>query len=143
MKDFFAMIYEAGGLFFLDPFSNELYDTNLYINIGFVLIISSLIGLCTYYYLIDNPRFAKWWHWLLSVLLLCTFNFAYAYYNTYTELDLAFYEKGLILPYQSEFLTFSFVNALYTFFFCFGASFLIKGIGSLIGLSVMTRKTPF
>lgn len=143
MNDFFAMIYEAGDLFYMNEFSNDLYNYSLYIPVGLTLIISSIIGLVLYYYVIDNPRFAKWWHWLFWVLIFCVINFAVGYYLTYTELDIKYAEMEMQLPYSSEFLTFSLENALYTFFFCFGASFLIKGIGSLVGLSVMTRKTPF
>jgi len=137
MNEIFAPVYEGWGIFWLGDFSNDMYSNNLYTPVALTLIFSSIIWMLIYYYVIDNPRFARAWHWLIWMLLLCGINFAVANYISVSKLSELYTALGKDVPYYSEFTTFSFVNALWTFIFAFIVSLLIKG------KSVMCKRTPF
>lgn len=137
MNEIFAPLYEGWGLFWLGDFSNDLYSNNLYTPVGLTMLVSSIIWMVIYYYVIDHPRFAKAWHWLVWILILCGINFAVANYVSFSQLTELYTEQEKDVPYYSEFTTFSFVNALWTFIVAFAVSLLIKG------KSVMCRRTPF
>jgi len=137
MNDLFASVYEGWGIFWLGEFSNDLYSNNLYLPVALTLLISSVIWMVVYYYVIDHPRFARPWHWLIWMLVLCAINFAAANYITFSKLTELYTSLERDLPYYSEFTTFSFINALWTFIFAFIVSLLIKG------RSVMCKRTPF
>ena len=137
MNDLFASVYEGWGIFWLGEFSNDLYSNNLYLPVALTLLISSLIWMVVYYYVIDHPRFARAWHWLIWMLALCAINFGAANYITFSRLTELYTSLERDLPYYSEFTTFSFINALWTFIFAFIVSLLIKG------RSVMCKRTPF
>lgn len=137
MNELFAPFYEGWGLFYLDQFSDDLFNFNLYMPIGLTLVISTLALLVVYYYIIDHPKFAKWYHWLLWTLLICGINFCVAYYITYNELEVVYAQKEQAMPYSVEFFSFSVVNALWTFLFGLATSALIKW------KSINCKRTPF
>lgn len=137
MNQLFASFYEGWGLFWLGDFSNDMYTNNLYLPIGLVLIISSIVWMAVYYYGIDHPKFAKGRHWLLWILILCAINYTFARYYSFSQLDMIYAAQGKEIPFHAEFTNFSFVNALWAFIFAFLVSLLIKG------KSVMCKRTPF
>lgn len=137
MNELFAPFYEGWGLFYLDQFSDDLFNFNLYMPIGLTLIISTVALLVVYYYIIDHPKFAKWIHWFLWILLICGINFCVAYYVTYNELDVVYAQKEQAMPYSVEFFSFSVVNAFWTFLFGLLTSALIKW------KSINCKRTPF
>lgn len=72
MGEFFGSIY----CLFEDVFGLELANylwgnsspyqqTNMYVPIGFTMLVISLVVFALYYYIIDHPKLAKWWGWLL------------------------------------------------------------------------------
>lgn len=137
MNEAFASLYEGWGIFWLGNFSNDLYNNNIYMPVGLILLGSTLVWMAIYYYLIDHPSFAKWYHWLIWLLLLCTANFIVANSMSFTRLDALYAAQGKELPYYMEFSTFGFVNALWAFILGFVVSLMIKG------KSVMCKRTPF
>lgn len=51
---------------------------NQYITYGFIALGIALGIMLIYYYVIDHPRFNKWWSWLLMLLLVGISNFGIA-----------------------------------------------------------------
>ena len=122
MNDLFAPLYEGWGLFYLDNFSDDLYNARLYIPIGLTMLLSSLALMGVYYYVINHPRFNRWYHWLLYVVLIGLLNFGVAYFISYNEIS-QLYEQD---PYNSQYYTFGLVNFLYTCLFSTLFSYLIR-----------------
>lgn len=72
MGEFFGSVY----CWFEDVFGLELANylwgnmspdqqTNMYVPIGFTMLGVSLLVCVLYYYIIDHPKLAKWWGWLI------------------------------------------------------------------------------
>jgi len=135
MNDFFASWYEL--LAYFDGFSDDMYNQNLYITIGLCMILIPIAVLAIYYYVVNSVKFAKWWHWLLLVVVLCVINFGIAYGVSYNELSYLYEQQNKTLPYSMEFVSFSLVNALWTFVVSFIWSMIIKWG------SKNCRRTPF
>jgi uncharacterized membrane protein YuzA (DUF378 family) len=135
MNDFFASWYEL--LAYFDGFSDDMYNQNLYITIGLCMVLIPVIILAIYYYAVNSVKFAKWWHWLLIVVVLCAINFGIAYSVSYNELSYLYEQQNKTLPYTMEFVSFSLVNALWTFVVSFIWSMIIKWG------SKNCRRTPF
>ena len=73
MGEFFGSIY----CWFEDVFGLELANylwgnvspdqqANMYVPIGFTMLGATLVVCLLYYYIIDHPRMAKWWGWLVA-----------------------------------------------------------------------------
>ena len=46
--------------------TSRMYDLELrYNSIGLYTLVISFAVMFLYYYVIDNPRFCQWWHWLI------------------------------------------------------------------------------
>jgi hypothetical protein len=137
MNDFFATIYELGSVFYLGDFSDVMFDNNLYMPAGLVLVISSLVGMFIYYYVINSTLWDKWHQWLVSVAIIGVINAVYAYWAVISKLEVVYAEMGEGVPFTTEFFSFSMVNFLWTLILCFVFSLLLKW------KSVNCRKTPF
>jgi len=124
MNDFFASWYEL--LAYFDVFSDDMYNQNLYITIGLCMVLIPVGILTIYYYVINSVKFGKWWHWLLLVVVLCAINFGIAYVTSYNELSYLYQQQNQKLPYASEFVGFSLINALWVFVVSFVWSMIIK-----------------
>jgi len=109
-NDFFADIYE----FFYNPesgFMGLVYDEGLYMSLVSVLLITSVILMATFYYIIDHEIFKKWYHWLIigGVNVLVNGIFAYALsFNVATTVV----EPG---TFSIEFYLFALENGLLSF----------------------------
>jgi hypothetical protein len=137
MTEFFASLYELGDMFYFDTFSNDMYDYDIYMTIGWFLIASSLVMMFVYYIVIDHPKFSRWFHWALWILILATINFGFAYYWSSTELGFIYEDIGTEVPYSNEFTNFSIVNAIWSIVFGFIFSIALKW------RAVSARRTPF
>ncbi|GHT02201.1 hypothetical protein AGMMS49525_05330 [Bacteroidia bacterium] len=51
---------------------------NQFIAYGFIALAIALAVMLIYYYVINHPRFNKWWSWLLMLLLVGVSNFVIA-----------------------------------------------------------------
>ena len=122
MNDLFAPLYEGWGLFYLDNFSDDVYNSRLYIPIGLTLMLSSLALVGVYYYVINHPRFNRWFHWLIYVGAIGVINFGIAYYMSYSTIS-ELYERD---PYQAQYYTFGLVNFLYALVFSLLFSYAIR-----------------
>lgn len=122
MNDFFAALYELITSQETD-LSKLLYDNKIYIPVGIVMLLLSLGGMVIYYYVINHPRFCRWYHWFLTAFVFCLVNFAVAYlmadgvvWDTYGTTD------GFVL----QIITFAFANAFWTLLFSFAFSMGVK-----------------
>jgi hypothetical protein len=138
MNDFFSTIYELGDTFYWGNFSDCLLDNNLYMHVGIVLVISSLVGMLIYYYVINSTRWDQWYHWLVSVVIVGIINAVYAYWAILSKLEIVYAEAGADkVPFTTEFFNFSVVDFLWSLVLCFVFSLLLKW------KSTNCRKTPF
>lgn len=122
MKDIFAALYElitGQG----NNLAQLLYNEETYIPVGISMLLLSFISMAIYYFAINHPRFNRWFHWLIVVLIVCLINFAIAYfmadgvvYNTYGTVD----------NYVTQIINFAIANAIWTFIFSFIFSMIIK-----------------
>lgn len=105
MNEFFASLYEA--FYYSDPsqFSGYVYDFGLYVPIGLIMVISSLILPIVFFYIINHPRFNKWYHWLIILGATLAINFLYAFFTLKTEFELQGFEYG------QEYFSFGLVNS--------------------------------
>jgi phosphatidylserine synthase len=135
MNTFFASWYEL--LAYFDGFSEDMYAQSLYIIVGLCMALIPVAMLTIYYYVVDSVRFNKRWRWLLLVVILCAINFAIACSVSYRELSDLYEQQNTEFPYGVELVTFSLINALWTFVVAFVWSMIIKW-GSR-----NCRRTPF
>ncbi|MCL1938391.1 MAG: hypothetical protein FWF52_08370 [Candidatus Azobacteroides sp.] len=126
MNDLFANLYEL--ITGQTDLANELYNSEaVYVPVGWCMVLLSLIGMIVYYYLINHPRFNRWYHWLLMVLVVCLINFGIAYFRANDAIDSMYAEQNQDSPFSAmEFISFSMANALWTFVFSFAFSIGIK-----------------
>lgn len=122
MNDVFAPLYEGWGLFYLDTFSDDMYNNRLYLPVGWTLLLSTAALMAVYYHVINHPRFNRWYHWLLFVGIVAIINFAVAYFVSYNEMKLLYEED----PYSTQYYTFGLVNFLYAFVFSTIFSYILR-----------------
>ena len=122
MNDIFAALYELITGQDTD-LSKLLYNENTYIPIGISMLLLSALGMVIYYYALNHPRYNRWFHWLIAVIIVCLINFAIAYfmadgvvYDTYGKTD----------GYVTQMVNFGIANVLWTFLFFFLFSMLFK-----------------
>lgn len=113
-------------------------NSNIFNQIGGIMILLSLILAVVYYYVINHPRFYKWWSWLIVLIVNCILNFVIAAYWTITDLtnghigDCLVYlrnDKGEIVQHlitNSNCYGFAASNAIISVFFFFVWSMSIK-----------------
>ena len=65
----FAPIFEF--FFYSVPFSDDVFSEGLYAPIGITACILGVFFGFLFYYIINRPKFSKWYHW--SIILLITF----------------------------------------------------------------------
>ena len=122
MNDFFVFFYESFG--YIEGFSKDLFDSGVYVTIGFLMLAISAAGVLAYYYLINHPRFNRWFYWLIVILVLASINFSIAWAMSDGIIWELYYK---VIPYPSSyFVTFSIINALWSIFFSFVFSMAFK-----------------
>jgi len=123
MEDLFANIYELFGNLYFEDFSDDLFRVGVYPVIGFLMLGLSLLGPVIYYYVINHPKFSKWWHWLIVIAVFAIINFTIATVYTFNSLDVLYYHDN---PFFSEHFAFGMMNALWSMVFSFVFSMCIK-----------------
>ncbi len=104
MKDFFAPIYEvlkalygsdlAEHLYGLDPSGTGDYNArSLYVTVGFLLIIITAAIVIAYYFLINSPRYNRWYHWMGFMGVNFIIHLCLGFYLPYLDFD-----KGNVAP---------------------------------------------
>ena len=112
LNEFFSMIFEWGTLAYRGVFSDDLFTENLYVSIGLITTITSLILVLAFYFIINRPSFSRWQHWLVMLLI----NFLIAFLVGCFIPQNVFY--GLGIEYEIiEYITFGLITAITTTLF--------------------------
>jgi hypothetical protein len=122
MNDFFAALYElitSQGT----ELSKLLYDDNTYVPVGIFMLLLSIIGMVVFYYVINHPKFTRWYHWFLTVGVVCVINFIIAYFNADGVVWDAYESTN---GYVNQIIIFAFANVFWTLVFSFIVSLIIK-----------------
>lgn len=141
MNDFFAALYEGFhplNLFYIEGFSDDMYESGIYPTIGLIMLCSSLVLMAIYYYFISNYNgFYKKRFWFIWILVIGVINFIASYY--YSEIAMVnFYSTSTDgSPYTTVHINFSMVNLFWAVIFSFLFSLVLKI------KSVCASKTPF
>jgi len=115
MNEFYAYIIENILRFYKDPFSSDLYNESLYGTIGLITISSALLFNLAFYYLINRPKFSKWYQWLFIGVLHLLVCFFCSYFIPKDAFDALFSGND---PYtSSDYLGFSLINSISAFGF--------------------------
>ena len=137
MNNFFAELEEVFGYIYLNAFSDELYDNNIYTNLGIVLTITSLLWMFVYYYIINHPRYSNLISWIIWILIGGLVNFILTYSISYNLLSELYYNSEKKMEYTNEFSILSSINFGWSLIFTFIFSILIKSKSS------NASQTPF
>ncbi len=110
----------------------------VYNTIGIIAFAITLFFVLAYYYIINHPRFHRWWSWLIVLVVNSTINLFVGYawctndlYNGNIADNLCYIrdESGDIIEYlitESSCLGFGIANVLVTAFFFFALSMCLK-----------------
>lgn len=101
MNDFFASLYEVFN--YTAPFSDSIYDEQLYIPLGCWLVGLTLLAVVTFYYGINRPSFSRWYHWLIVL----TVNFLIQFFIGTIIPQTRFESVGMTEYSNSDFLNFA------------------------------------
>ena len=139
MGEFFGSVY----CWFEDVFGLELANylwgnlspdqqTNMYVPIGFTMLAVSLLVCLLYYYIIDHPKLAKWWGWLIFLGSNAVANFLIGW-----QWVLRHYYLGYMVGIDSSTKKDYDLNISYGDMLCFGfanmlLAILVFGILSLL-----------
>lgn len=137
MNDLFASLYELflrlG--FYNDDLAMHLYGydcstggfdgKNLYGPIGLIMFFGSILAAVIFYYVINHPRFNKWFHWLLVLGINAVIQFLVAYIWLRDDLKLGKICEELIV-YKEDIAGFSFSNLFLSVFFFTIASLIMR-----------------
>lgn len=91
MGNFFGSIYCWLEEFFGLELANYLWgmyspsEVNLFIGIGFTMILISLFSVVLYYYIIDHPRLCNWWGWSIFLIINAVINFIVGWQYVLTD----------------------------------------------------------
>ena len=138
MASFFEMLYEGFpplSLFYINDFSNAMFNADAYTSIGLIMIFSALIIEVLYYYLISNyGNLYKLSYWFLVLLFIAIINFVAAYMSSMSALERS--EPDNVYTF-SQYFTFSMVNVFWAVIFSFIFSMILKL------KSTCASRTPF
>ncbi len=136
MNDFFASIYEMFNLYGA-ALEQHLYGLNStcegydpvgpYTTFGLALLISSFLMNVVYYYVINHPRFNRWFHWLIIAVGNSLLNGIFAFYMINNDLSIGNICKDIIDKITvADCFWFAFTNAIWSFIFFTAFSFSMR-----------------
>ena len=84
MGNFFGNIYYLFVGLFGQHLSDYLWGYNcntqgfdapvVYLPIGFTMVLLTLVLCMVYYFVVNHPRLNKWWHWLITLVIVFVVN---------------------------------------------------------------------
>ena len=103
--------------------------TNMFISCGLWMLAITLVFNISYYFIIDHPKFAKWWGWCLFMLVGACLTFVVGWQITLRDFD-----AGLMISvdnkpldiFPSDCFKFGIVNAILSMFFYCIFSVILK-----------------
>jgi hypothetical protein len=142
MNDFFAAIYEGIpplDIFYINNFSNDMYNSGVYVLIGLIMIFSSFSLTALYYFAISNyNNLYKKIYWFIWILIIGIINYFVGYYNSLKSIENTYINSSNGHPYGFiQYFTYSMVNVIWSIILCFIFSLVLKI------KSTRASKTPF
>jgi hypothetical protein len=67
--------------------SESFSNPNLFAKIGWITIGIALLMMIIYYYVINHPRFNRWWSWTIMLVLTGVASLLYGYGKTYSDFN--------------------------------------------------------
>jgi membrane-associated phospholipid phosphatase len=104
MNSFFARLYEA--FYNHPPFSDDLFQENVYMPLGILLLSGAVLMVLLFYYGINRPSFSRWYHWM--IILAIHFGIQYGLAVVIPKNILG----KLNLQYGSEYWTFALMHSI-------------------------------
>lgn len=126
MNDFFANLYEMFGAFRGD-FYNHMYHEVYYVQLGIIMIVSTLLIAVLFYYGLNHPRVSRWYHWTFFALGASIINFVIDWIVAEDKLIRFFNEAQLDMSFTWDyFFTLALMGFVWSLVFFFLFSFVIK-----------------
>lgn len=113
MNDFFASIFELGGLTRND-FSDSVYDYGLYTTTGLTMVFLTIFVIVLYYYVINSPRYNKFAYWLMTGTISSLIIALVLFFMTKSKFT--YEELGFVLTDYLQFAIVVFAFSLVSFF---------------------------
>jgi hypothetical protein len=117
---FCTPIYEW--LYFEQAFSQTMYDNNMYLIIAIITVIIVWGFAALFYYFINSVRFARWYNWLLILVIAALISSIVTYYY----LDYNFIEAGYDESISVQLTNFTIINLAVTIVLFIIVSFSIR-----------------
>ena len=101
MDNFFGSIYNWFRSFYgdslnyylwgYDPNTGDFTNPNINNHVGLATLVISLIIVLVFYYVINHPKFNKWWSWVITLITNSIINFGVGFGVVFSK-----YTNGLI-----------------------------------------------
>jgi len=85
-----------------DPATGGYSNPNIYNHIGIVAFVVSLVLVISFYYIINHPRYCKWWSWLITLGIDCTIGLFTGYGIVASKYVNGFIPQQLMYQFDSE-----------------------------------------
>jgi hypothetical protein len=105
VNNFFASIYEFGGLVWFPEFSTQMFALGLYGPAGLTLLVTVILILGFYYLPYGSPKYNRWFHWLLICSLAALINSGI----TQNRINSEFSREGIMNFVDGEYLVLFFL----------------------------------
>lgn len=126
MNDFFANLYEMFGTF-VGAFNTDMFQEAFYLPLGIIMLLSAIVVPLIYYYVLNHPRWNRWYHWLLFGLGTSFLNFVIDWVLAQDKLIAYYNQAQQEMPYTwDNFFLLSLMGFFWTMVFFFIFSFLFK-----------------
>ena len=127
MEGFIAILYELFGVAYLDRFSNDMYNNNFYLPIFIITMVVVVISALAYYYLLNHPRYNRWYHWSIWCSITCLINSIITWIAASDMLYTFYAEQGMDAGFSwTNYFVISAVSYLWSNVFFLIFSFIIK-----------------
>ena len=79
-----------------DMSTQDYTKPNQFNTLGLYMVVLTFVMVFIFYYIINHPRFNRWWSWLIMLLTNAGLNFLYAWLITLSDLSNNFISDDLI-----------------------------------------------
>ena len=85
-----------------DPATTAYSNPNIYNLVGIITLAVSLVLVIVFYYIINHPRFCKWWSWLITLGINAIIGLFVGYGIVYTKFVNGFIPPQLMYQYDDQ-----------------------------------------